>query len=83
MQLMLTEGQQYNVQVELANASEVKAIPFGLTANGGITGELKPEGKVFAAKVTTGKLEDKDSYVLKLAVNGKYEIKGITVIEEK
>lgn len=79
--LMLKEGKSYVVQVELVNVSDLKTIPFASTSKSEITGELRPLGNTFSAKVIAGKLEKDDTYVLKLWIKGKYEVKGIIIQE--
>lgn len=79
--LNLEENKNYIIQVELENSSDIKSIPFSLTANGGLTEILKPEGNIFSAKVTVNKLTEKDAYALKLAVYGRYDIKDITILQ--
>jgi hypothetical protein len=80
-ELKLTEGKTYRIDVELADGAGISVIPFTISDKDASGGELAQIGNTFSMFVMAPKLQAGDKYALKLKVDGKYEIKGVTVME--
>ena len=80
--LGLTAGKQYRVEVELENVQNIKSIPFMLTGVSDKTNELRLQGNVYVASIAVPAEFTAGDNLLKLGINGKYEIKSVKVLEQ-
>jgi len=80
--LNLQPGKDYIITVELADNQGIDAIPFMITGVNKRNESLKPSGNVFTAGFSTAADFKSSNNLLRLVAQGKYEIKGINILEK-
>ncbi|MGI6778257.1 MAG: O-antigen ligase family protein [Acetivibrionales bacterium] len=83
-EFMLKTGRTYRIEIEFENPPELKTIPYNLIGISEKNGELKPEQDeaVYMAEITVPDDKELGNNRLRLYVKGRYEIKGIRVVEK-